>query len=87
MRRAPEPHFPLGGPVWGPQEVVGATILCLCHRCCWAGSSPQILRWKSSSLLQVHPKGGIGLGQQHPVGAKVGGSTHLLDGGVGVLMG
>lgn len=33
------------------------------------------------------PKGGNGLGQQHPVGAKVGGSTHLLDGGVGVLMG
>lgn len=33
------------------------------------------------------PKRGNGLEQQHPVGAKVGGSTHLLDGGVGVLMG
>lgn len=45
--------------MWGAQEVVGATVLGPGHGCCWAGSCLQILRWKSSSLLQVHPKGGM----------------------------
>lgn len=50
----------IGGPTWGPQE--SPPVLCPGHGCCWAHFSPKILGWKSSSLLRVHPKGGMARG-------------------------
>lgn len=70
----------MGAPIWGPQEIVQASVLCPGHVGSHMGTPgvpsspvsrpwvvlgsffPKILGWKSSSLLRVHPKGGMAWG-------------------------